>query len=97
MYTLVRIINERGVWVFCLGLCEHEYVNCVPLISPPVRDHTLTIILCQIHDLISLFTFLLPMHAIILLQKYSPILVFYKYKENKIEFNYFLKKLQIKY
>lgn len=26
------------------------------------------------------------MHAIILLQKYSPILVFYKYKENKIEF-----------
>lgn len=37
------------------------------------------------------------MHAIILLQKYSPILVFYKYKENKIELNYFLKKLQIKY
>lgn len=37
------------------------------------------------------------MHAIILLQKYSPILVFYKYKENKIEFNYFLIQLQIKY
>lgn len=83
---LLELLMNRGVGFFTLGLCEHENVNCVPLISPPVSDHTLTIILCRFHDLISLFTDVLPMHAAIVNTNTPPFLSFISTSKIKLNF-----------